>query len=152
MSSQSTFTTARGTFLTIVPSRRIANKMEGLPESLWTQKIPGCRRLLTIPDASGMALGSNLPRLSSGEGGPASKRVVVTSGGKKLMGRGLSCEHRPAIVSQQSGTWPPHRTLGLELRVDRRLNNLPPSGANIRMDRNCRRADQRMRVSYGPNC
>ena len=40
----------------------------GFPESLCTQKIPGCRRLLTIPDASGTSRTSNLPTGSSGDG------------------------------------------------------------------------------------
>ena len=42
----------------------------GLPESLWTQKIPGYRRLLTMPDASGMSFSSSRPTVSRGDGSP----------------------------------------------------------------------------------
>jgi hypothetical protein len=49
------------------PSPLTANRAGGLPESLWTQKIPGCLRLLTIPEASTIAGSSSRPTRSIGD-------------------------------------------------------------------------------------
>ena len=66
MSSQSMLGISSRNWRMIRPSAWIAKSRGGFPESLCTQKMPGCRRLLTIPDASGTSLARAGPSARAG--------------------------------------------------------------------------------------
>ncbi len=110
MSSQSRLGIASRNWRTIRPSLRTAKSRGAFPESLWTQKIPGKRRLLTIPDASGIACASNRPRGSSGGspgGGPENDQACEQNR-HGLVGLPWLCASRALglIVTNPRNPWP----------------------------------------------
>ena len=107
MSSQSTLGTATVYSRTRLPSRVTANRAGGLPESLWVQKIPGNRRLWTIPDASRIAGWASRPIGSSRLRRRLPDRQRQSDQSDHVHGRAILLGRRPAHHRIRSARIPP---------------------------------------------